>query len=51
MVIMCLFVGANFAKVLIEKNHRAPLPFIIASFVALLVTTYWKSLILFQPRF
>jgi C4-dicarboxylate transporter DctM subunit len=48
---MCLFVGANIAKLPIEKITGALIPFIIASFAALLVTTYWESLILFLPRF
>lgn len=47
---MCLFVGANIAKLSIEKISRALIPFLIASFAALLVTTYWESLILFLPR-
>ncbi len=48
---MCLFVGANIAKLPIEKITRPLIPFIIASFAALLVTTYWEDLILFLPRF
>lgn len=48
---MCLFVGANIAKLPIEKITGALIPFLIASFGALLVTTYWESLILFLPRF
>ncbi|SEA78420.1 TRAP transporter, DctM subunit [Desulfuromusa kysingii] len=47
---MCLFVGANIAKLPIEKITRPLMPFIIASFLALLVTTYWADLILFLPR-
>ncbi len=47
---MCLFVGANIAKLPIERITRPLMPFIIASFAALLITTYWEDLILFLPR-
>lgn len=47
---MCLFVGANIAKLPIEEISKALIPFIAASFGALLITTYWESLILFLPR-
>jgi len=47
---MCLFVGANIAKLPIEEISRALLPFIAASFAALMITTYWESLILLLPR-
>ncbi len=47
---MCLFVGANISKLSIEKISRALVPFLAASVVALLITTYWQNLILYLPR-
>ena len=47
---MCLFVGANIAKMSIEKVSRALIPFLIAVIMVLIVVTYWEGAILWIPR-
>ena len=47
---MCLFVGANIAKMSIEKVSRALIPFLIAVVMVLIVVTYWEGVILWIPR-
>lgn len=47
---MCLFVGANIARLTIEKVSRKLLPFLVAVFIVLAIVTYWEWLILLVPR-
>ncbi|MBM9518200.1 TRAP transporter large permease [Desulforhopalus vacuolatus] len=47
---MCLFVGANIAKLSIEKISKSLLPFLVAAFSVLLIVTYWEAAILWIPR-
>jgi C4-dicarboxylate transporter DctM subunit len=47
---MCLFVGANIARISIEKVSRALIPFLIAVIMVLMIVTYWESAVLWFPR-
>jgi C4-dicarboxylate transporter DctM subunit len=47
---MCLFVGANIARLSIEEVSKALVPFLIATLGVLMLVTYWESAILAIPR-
>lgn len=46
----CLFVGCSVGKTSIAAVTRRMIPFLVAMFVALMVTTYWPALTMFLPK-
>lgn len=46
----CLFVGCSVGKTSIASVTRRMIPFLIAMFIALMITTYWPSLTMFLPK-
>ncbi|RXG63213.1 TRAP transporter large permease [Candidatus Atribacteria bacterium 1244-E10-H5-B2] len=46
---MCLFVGANIAKISIEKVSKSLIPFFISVLIALIMVTYWPAISVWLP--
>jgi len=46
---MCLFVGANIAKLSIERVSKSLLPFYVSVLIALIMVTYWPALSVWLP--
>jgi C4-dicarboxylate transporter DctM subunit len=47
---LCLYIACNIAKRPIEKVSKALVPFLIASFAALMLVTYVEPIAMFLPR-
>jgi C4-dicarboxylate transporter DctM subunit len=48
---VCLFIACAIGRISLERISRAILPFLLASIVVLIITTYWESLIMWVPKF
>jgi C4-dicarboxylate transporter DctM subunit len=46
-----LFVAGGIARVSLERISRAIWPFVVATLIALAVTSYWPSMVLLIPRY
>lgn len=46
---MCLFVGANIAKLSIERVSKSLIPFFVSVLIALIMVTYWPAISVWLP--
>jgi len=48
---VCLFIACAIGRISLERISRAIIPFLFASIMVLIITTYWESLIMYIPKF
>lgn len=48
---VCLFIACAIGRISLERISRAIIPFLFASIMVLIITTYWESLIMYVPKF
>jgi C4-dicarboxylate transporter DctM subunit len=48
---VCLFIACSIGKIGLERISRAIFPFVLASIAVLVIATFWKSLIMFIPKY